>query len=247
VEALNCHKEFHFSYPDSHEDQRRIAEEYREKSTANFAICAGAIDGILIWTRKPSGADCEKLQLGQRKFFCSRKNKFGLNCQAVCDARGRFLDLSICLGGASSDCLAFERSALYKRLEEGLLAEGLCLFGDNAYLNTSYMATPYTNQHSGARDNYNFYHSQLRIKIECAFGMFTERWAILRSAIPMNIRINKTISLVSALAKLHNFCIDMEEGSAGRLVARDFVSLISNPDGYVPLLGNTQLPVALSG
>ena len=87
--------------------------------------------------------------------------------------------------------------------------------------------------------------SQLRIKIECAFGMFTERWAILRSAIPMNIRINKTISLVSALAKLHNFCIDMEERSAGRLVARDFVTLISNPDGYVPLLGNTQLPVAL--
>jgi hypothetical protein len=39
VEALNCHKEFHFSYPDSHEDQRRIAEEFREKSTANFAIC----------------------------------------------------------------------------------------------------------------------------------------------------------------------------------------------------------------
>ena len=51
--------------------------------------------------------------------------------------------------------------------------ERFVLFGDNAYLNTPYMATPFTNvagdPNRVAEDSYNFYHSQLRIRIECAF------------------------------------------------------------------------------
>ncbi len=48
-------------------------------------------------------------------FFCGRKGKFGLNCQAVSDVHGRILDLSIRLLGASLECIAFEGSDLYKR------------------------------------------------------------------------------------------------------------------------------------
>jgi hypothetical protein len=62
-------------------------------------------------------------------------------------------------------------------------------------------------RYGGTKDVYNYYHSQLQIYIECTFGMFTHRWAILRSAIPMNVSIQKTIALVVALAKLHNVCI----------------------------------------
>ena len=32
---------------------------------------------------------------------------------------------------------------IVQQLEDGILAPGLCIFGDNAYLNTPYMATPY--------------------------------------------------------------------------------------------------------
>jgi hypothetical protein len=120
----------------------------------------------------------------------------------VCGGRGRFLDISICLGRASADYMAFERNGLDKKLEEGILADDLVC------LETMRIETrPYINQgrfSSGSRDNYNFYHSQLRIGIECAMGMWTERWAILRSAMPKNQRIHKTISLVDVLAKLHN-------------------------------------------
>jgi hypothetical protein len=131
-----------------------------------------------------------------------------LNCQAVCDAQGKFLEVSILYPGSTSDCLAFEGMSLFTRLEVGLLAQGLCLFGDNAYLSSMFMATPYSAVSGGSKDAYNFYHSQLRIQIECAFGMLTHRWAILRSAIPMQVSIRKTIALVIALCKLHNFCID---------------------------------------
>ena len=81
--------------------------------------------------------------------------------------RGKILDISITYGGSSSDCLAFEASDLHKRLENGLLASGLVIFGDNAYLNSIFMATPYPNvagmDKERSKDNYNFYHSQVSI------------------------------------------------------------------------------------
>jgi hypothetical protein len=97
--------------------------------------------------------------------------------------RGRFLDISIQCGGSSSDCLAFKDSTLWKQLDGGaLLAPGLFLFGINAYLNSPYLATRYPNVLRGQKDDYNFYHSQLCICVECAFGMLVQRWAILQTA-----------------------------------------------------------------
>jgi hypothetical protein len=101
--------------------------------------------------------------------------------------------------------------SLFHQLEQGILAPGLCLFGDNAYLNSTYMATPYAATSGGTKDDYNIYHSQLRIQIECAFGMLTHQWAILRSAKPMNVTVHKTVALVLELARLYNYCIDENE------------------------------------
>jgi hypothetical protein len=70
------------------------------------------------------------------------------------------------------------------------------------------MATPFPNFASGSKDDYIFFHSQVRIRVECAFGILVLRWGILRSAIPCNIIIVRTIAVVSCLARLHNFCID---------------------------------------
>ncbi len=86
-----------------------------------------------------------------------------MNCQAVSDVCGQILDLLIRLPGASSDCIAVEASNLYERLEGGLLKKGLVLFGDNWYLNTRYMATPFPNVSSGSKDDYNYYHSHVCI------------------------------------------------------------------------------------
>ena len=96
------------------------------------------------------------------------------------------MDISIVYGGASSDCIAFEGSGIYEELEAGLLHEDFVLFGDNAYLNSHYMVTPFPNVSSGSKDDFNFFHSQLRIPVECAFGMLVFWWGVLRSAIPHN-------------------------------------------------------------
>ncbi len=158
VEAVNTFDEFGIEYPASEIAQLKIAEEFEKVSEVKFNNCAGAIDGILIWILKPSVEDANDAGCGQRKFFGGRKGKFGFNCQAVSDIRGRILDLLIELPGASLDCIAFEGSCLYERLEGGFfLKNGLVLYGDNAYINTRYMATPFPNLSSGSKDDYIFF------------------------------------------------------------------------------------------
>ena len=270
VEAVNQHPEFQISYPADHATQRRIAREFQAVSGVQFSNCAGAIDGLLIWISQPSERDAKEAGVSRKKLLCARKHKYGLNMQGTCDRRGRILDMSINYGGASSDLLAFEKSDLYRRLEGGLLADGLVLYGDNAYVNTSYMATPFPGTTRGGRDVYNFFHSQvrhlllhpyccsinhhahnssffiqtndyqLRIRIECAFGQLVHRWAILRSAIPFNTTIQKTVSLVNALVKLHNFCIDTQAStnineSIADSLPSDLNNLMTSEEGFVEL------------
>jgi hypothetical protein len=151
---VNSCDEFSIEYPASETAQLKIAHEFENVSEVKFNNCGGAIDSILIWILKPSEEDANDAGCGRRNCFCGRKGKFGLNCQAVSDVHGRFLDISIGLPGASSDCIAFEGSDLYERLEGGLLKNGLVLYGDNAYINTRYMATPFPNVSSGSKKNY---------------------------------------------------------------------------------------------
>ena len=98
---------------------------------------------------------------------------------------------------------------LFHKLEKpGFLATGLCLFGNNTYVNTPYMATPFKNVGSGSKDDYNFYHSQLRIQVECAFGMLVHRWGVLRRPLSAKISMKKVNCLLMALCRLHNYCIN---------------------------------------
>jgi hypothetical protein len=177
VDAVNRCEELAFGFPASHAKQQELALAFKAKSAAGIDCCVGAVDGMLLWIERPTNADCERAHCGSKKFFCGRKHKFGLNLQATCDAEGKFLDVSIAHPASTSDFLAFSTSSLQKKIETpGYLAPGLCIFGDAAYVNNGYFMTPFKNVKGGIKDTFNFYHSQLRINIECAFGMFVGRW-----------------------------------------------------------------------
>ena len=108
------------------------------------------------------------------KFYCGWKGKFGLNLQAVCNAQCQFTYISLQHPASASDYLAFVTSSLYGQLMEGEgLPAGYCLYGDNTYVNESYMAMPFQATSNGPKDPYNFYHSQVRINIKCTFGILT--------------------------------------------------------------------------
>jgi hypothetical protein len=57
VEAIRQCKQFDIAYPTCHIAQKAIAQGFYEKSAANFKCCAGALDGLLIWTNRPTESD----------------------------------------------------------------------------------------------------------------------------------------------------------------------------------------------
>jgi hypothetical protein len=80
------------------------------------------------------------------------------------------------------------------------------LFVDNAYSNTHYMVTPFKGKVTEEQDSYNFFHSQLHIQVECAFGKLVHRWGILQRPLSPRFGIRKSGNLVLALCQLHNYC-----------------------------------------
>jgi hypothetical protein len=236
VEVVNNYPQFRITYPSSVGEQEKIVAGFEKASSVGFNVCAGAVDGILIWMQKPNVNEAKRVGVDQKKFLCGCKHTFGLNCKAVADVNGKILDISVVYGASAADCVAFEASDLHARLEDGLLKNGYILFGNNAYLNSFFMATPYSNvsgnPNKKSEDNYNFFHSQLRIRVECAFGMLVARWGILRMAISNKTTVTRTIALVNTLARLHNFCL--EELVPNQLEI-DTENIINWEEGYVAL------------
>lgn len=219
VDAIIACRVLRIEFPSNHQEQRRLAAGFQGCSAAGFDCCVAAIDGMLVWTECPSKRETEKAKIGPKKFYCGRKRKFGLNLMGTVDHMCRFLDVQISHPGSTSDFLAFATSDLKALLERpGFLANGLVVFGDNAYANSEYLVTPYKGNLDDTKDAFNFYHSQVRIKVECAFGRLVHRWGILRRPLSMRFGFRKTNRLVMALCRLHNFCInDRETTIAGAL------------------------------
>ena len=69
---------------------------------------------------------------------------------------------------------------------------------------------------------------QVRIKIECAFGMLVNRWGMLRRALPATMGLRKTNALLMCLCRLHNFCIDKSGGADMIALAADTLAIRSN-------------------
>jgi hypothetical protein len=129
------------------------------------------------------------------------------------------------------------------------------LFGYNAYLNSPFMATPYSNvsgdPEKRTKDDYNFYHSQLHIRVYCSFGMLVQRWGILQTAFSRNISAKKIVLTVVALAKLHNFCIRLSDISDAVpcSLTTDENYTMNSTNGYVEMTvddeHNTNVPIDL--
>jgi len=214
VDAINNTEALAIKFP-NHDQQKEIAAGFEELSGCDFPNVIGCIDGLLVWTNKPSLAWCRLIKCGEAKFKCARKDKFGVNLQAICDNKLRFTYIDMQWPGSTSDYLAWVTSGLCNRLEteEDLLIDGATLVGDNAYVKKSYMAVPLKGKVTGHEDAYNFYLSQLRINIERAFGALVHRFPILRA--PLLFPIVKVAPMVEALCRLHNFLINEQDDLKG--------------------------------
>jgi len=74
----------------------------------------------------------------------------------------------------------------------------------------SFLLTPFNNTFCGQdENNFNYFHSSLRITIECAFGKICGRWGILWK--PLGFSLNHNTQVIDACLRLHNFIVDYQE------------------------------------
>ena len=70
VDAVNLTTSMNIKFPACHDEQRKIAAASKAKTKIGLSNCVGPIDGLLIWTHKPS-KKC--FEFGKTKFFVVRK------------------------------------------------------------------------------------------------------------------------------------------------------------------------------
>jgi hypothetical protein len=87
---------------------------------------------------------------------------------------------------------------------------GTYIIGDAAYSVGKKMLVPFTGSQrtNPSNDAHNFYLSQLRIRIEMAFGLMTNKWRILRESLQTSLA--KSAEVLKCCSRLHNFCIDQD-------------------------------------
>jgi hypothetical protein len=193
-------------FPDTPEEIEKVRWQFEAKSTDKVMRgCVGAMDGMLALTKQPSLADSNG---NPRAYHSGHYNDYGVNVQAICDARLRFLFFAVAAPGRTGDLVAYELLSIREIIEK--LPPGFYIVGDAAYMLTEHVLVPFTggDRQSPENDTYNFYLSQLRIRIEMAFGLLTNKWRILRKH--LETKLKNSSRVLEACARLHNFVIDQD-------------------------------------
>ena len=200
------------AFPFNDEEKlQQIAKGFESKSTGGlFDGVVGAVDGFLLRISKVCIGNKSGVN-DPSKFYC-RKKYYAINCQVCCDANRRVLALSMLCPGAVPDTLAHVKSALHRGIVSGQLPKRFHFIGDNAYPDSDAMLTPFNRAElrsdvTGNKDNYNFYLSQLRINIECCFGMLINKFPILQSSLKTPL-LRNAVDTFLICCILHNLCID---------------------------------------
>lgn len=137
-----------------------------------------------------------------------------MNIQAVCDSKCRFVSVSVCSPGGTNDLTAFRNALLHDIHQQ--LPLGYYLVGDNAYVCSERMITPFkgVEKDDPHKDAFNYFLSEIRIRIEMTFGFLTNKWRILWE--PLKVKLDNTGALFMCITRLHNFVIneDLEDPPA---------------------------------
>ena len=80
--------------------------------------------------------------------------------------------------------------------------------GDNAYTASEHVLVPFAgaDKSDPLKDTYNFHLSQVRIRIEMAFGRLVSKWRIFKA--PLSVKIKNATRIIYCCTHLHNYCIN---------------------------------------
>ena len=177
IDAICSCPELELKMPLSLSEMKAAANSFKNISLdGRLNGCIGALDGWLCWIKVPSESDT--CNVGS--YFSGHYQSYGVNKQATCDADCRFTSISILCPGGTGDSKAFAASCLHQYVSS--LPRGFYLVGDNAYSLLDTLLVPYSgvDKLDPSKDAFNFYLSQLRIRIEQAFGVLVNKWRIFK-------------------------------------------------------------------
>ena len=191
--------------PTTNEEMSNLIEAFHKKF--GLPQVFGCVDGTHIPIRQPTE--------NPQDYFCY-KMKYSLNCQAVCDHKGRFLNVEIKWPGSVHDARVFSNSDIncmfQKKLIPMMLKELLpgedevppVILADPAYP----LLPNVMKEHACCTKNEEVIFNEMlrsaRNQIECAFGRLKARWRILTR--PMDIKLDDLPTVIYACFVLHNYC-----------------------------------------
>lgn len=189
----------------------QIAEDFQK--ITQYPNCIGSVDGKHIRIICPPNSGSE---------YFNFKRFFSIVLMAVSDANYYFTAIDVGSYGREGDSSIFKKSNLGARLKNNdldfppskpLPVPNNCtkgpnmpyvLLGDEAFGLSKHMMRPYpTKGLTHEKRVYNYRHCRGRRVVECAFGILSNKWRVLHSA--MLIHPEFVSIVVQACCILHNF------------------------------------------
>jgi DDE superfamily endonuclease len=206
IDAILMCDELAYSFPNTIDDIQQAANDFRSKST-NGVIdgCVACLDGLLLRIQTPSSNETGNV----KAYFSGHYQAYGINVQAACDSNCRFVYAALAAPGGANDIAAFRKTSLHNIANQ--LPLGKYIIGDNAYVCTEHLLTPFPGEQKNEpkKDSYNFYLSQLRMRIEMAFGLLVNKWRIFKH--PLQVKLKNVGKVFICATILHNYCINEGE------------------------------------
>jgi DDE superfamily endonuclease len=155
--------------PTTDEELETLAAAWSIKSTAEHCYhgLVLALDGLLSTRTKPRIDECTN----PGDYYNGHKKTFAINIQAAVDASLRFRYVCVAGPGKINDGRAFTRCNLLVQWIDNL-PEKYFICADNAYTLSNKLLIPFRGNQANPifHSSYHFYLSQLRIRVEMAFG-----------------------------------------------------------------------------
>jgi len=199
---LNCH-ELDIKMPETRDELDAAAEKFKAMSLhGSIRGCVACVDGWLCEIRTPSRRDAPN----SKSFFSGHYHCHGLNVQLACNANCQFVAVVVAAPGGTNNVAAYRRTNFKHYVDS--LPPGRYVLGDNAYICTEHLLTPFSgdNRLDPALDTFNFYCSQLRVTVERSIGLLVQRWQIFKK--PMVTRLTTVSAAIQCGTRLHNFIIE---------------------------------------